>query len=385
MNKPKHASFFNFARLFALIKKETMQMLRDPSTLLVAFILPIILLFLFAYAVSLDIKNLPMALVRQSDSVKAQSIAAKYSGNRYFIVTPMRDVESARVEMTKGKVRGIVIIPYDFDKRITDSDLGPIVEIISDGSQPNTARFFGNAASAVAQLWLQENYGDVIRAQNIKPIDTITRFWYNPEIESRKALIPGAIAIVMTMIGTLLTAMVVAREWERGTMEALMATPTNRIEILIGKLLPYFLLGLAATAICTLLAVFIFKVPLNGSIFALLLISSTFLIPALGQGLLISAATKNQFLAAQIALFSGFLPALLLSGFIYETTSMPLPLQYLSRIIAARYYVDSLRTLFLVGDNWKTFLPNMGFMALIGLFFFIIALRATTKTLDGKE
>lgn len=370
-------------RLGALIRKETLQMIRDPSTLLVAVILPIILLFMFAFAVSLDIKNQPIALVRQSDSVKAQDLAARYSGTHFFVVHPMRDLKTAKAAIIRGTVRGIVIIPSNLDDRIAKPELGPLVEIIADGSQPNTARFIGNAALAIAQNYLLENQG-FGKITNNPSIELVPRFWFNTEIESRRTLIPGAIAIVMTMIGTLLTAMVVAREWERGTMEAIMATPSRVLEILIGKLLPYFFLGLMATMICASVATFIFHVPLRGSIFGLVAISSAFLVPSLGQGLLISAATKNQFLAAQLALFSGFLPAMMLSGFIYEISSMPLPLRVLSHIFPARYFVDCLRTVFLVGDVWRVFLPNMGFMLLIGAFFFWRSAKATTRTLDGK-
>jgi ABC-2 type transport system permease protein len=373
----------NLARLIALIRKETMQMVRDPSTFLVAVILPIILLFMFAYAVSLDIKNMPIGIIKQSDSAKAQSLAAKYSGTKFFVIVPQSDINEAKQNIILGKIRAIIIIPQNLDERIANQHSGALVEIIADGAQPNTARFVGNAAQFVAQQFLVENqyFG---KMPNNPMIEMSPRYWFNAEIESRRTLIPGAMAIVMTMIGTLLTAMVVAREWERGTMEAIMASPSSVFEILIGKLLPYFMLGLIATLICAIMAVLVFHVPLRGSIFGLLAVSSAFLIPALGQGLLISAATKNQFLAAQLALMSGFLPAMMLSGFIYEISSMPIPLRIISHIVGARYYVDCLRSLFLVGDVWGVFLPNIGAMLLIGLGFFILSARATSRTLDGK-
>ena len=375
---------FDIQRLGALIRKETIQMLRDPSTILVAVVLPVILLLLFAYAVSLDIKNLPIAVVRESDSVKAQSLSAAYSGTKFFVVNSQPNRQKAYELMVRGTVRGIVIIPHNLDKRLTSSNLGPMVEIISDGAQPNTARFIGGAASGVAQEWLAQSIGSKSPSGLFAQITLIPRYWYNAEIESRRTLIPGAIAIVMTMIGTLLTAMVVAREWERGTMEAIMATPANNIEILIGKLLPYFGLGMMATLICGALATWFFGVPLRGTWFGIIIISSAFLVPALGQGLLISIVTKNQFAAAQLALFTGFLPALMFSGFLYEISSMPLPLRLLSQIVAARYYVDGLRTIFLVGDIWKVLIPNIGFMLAIGAFFFVLAWRNSSKTLDGK-
>ena len=205
------------------------------------------------------------------------------------------------------------------------------------------------------------------------------RFWFNPELLSRNFLIPGSIAIVMTLVGTLLTSLVVAREWERGTMEAMMATPVTVVELLAGKILPYFLLGLASMTVCVLLAVFAFHVPFRGSIVALYALSASFLMPALGQGLLISTVTKNQFLASQLALVSAFLPAFLLSGFLFEIDSMPRIIQIITFIVPARYLVPSLQTVFLAGDVWPLFARSIGVMLLIGLILFAIAARNTRK------
>jgi ABC-2 type transport system permease protein len=212
-------------------------------------------------------------------------------------------------------------------------------------------------------------------------IRPVPRFWYNPELESRFFLVPGSIAIVMTLIGTLLTALVVAREWERGTMEAMMATPIGVAELLAGKLLPYFALALASMALSTTVAVLLFGVPLRGSLPALLLLSIAFLCPALGQGLLISAVTKNQFVASQVALLTGFLPSFLLSGFIFEIDSMPTAIQWLTMVVPARYFIPSLQTVFLAGDIWPLFLTDIGAMLLIGGVFFALAARSTKKRL----
>ena len=208
------------------------------------------------------------------------------------------------------------------------------------------------------------------------------RYWFNAELESRRALVPGAIAIIMTIIGTMLTALVVAREWERGTMEAVMSTPASVAEILVGKLLPYFVLGMLSTMAATALAIFVFDVPLRGSLAALLLLSAVFMLPALGQGLLISSLARNQFLAAQIALFSGFLPAFMLSGFLFEIDSMPAPIRAITWLVPARYFVSSLKTVFLVGDQWAVFVPDLLAMAVIGVVLFALARRATRKNLE---
>ena len=371
-------------RLLALVRKETLQVVRDPSAILIAFLLPIVLLFLFAFAVSLDVRDVRLGVVLESDSAEAQSLAAAFAGTRYFEVTPVRDRREIEPKLIKGEVHGMVVIPQDFDLRLGAPDRGPLVQIITDGTQPNTASFVGGYAEGVVNNWLASRgdgsrNGDGSRA----PLGLVPRFWFNAEIESRRFLIPGAIAIVMTMIGTLLTAMVVAREWERGTMEAIMSTPASILEILIGKLLPYFGLGLIATLACAVASVLLFDVPLRGSWLALLALSTAFLVPALGQGLLISAIARNQFVAAQLALISGFLPALLLSGFLFEIDSMPLVIRAFTHIVAARYFVAALQSVFLAGDVWSLFLPNMLWMLAIGIVFFTITALRTKKSLDA--
>ncbi|HVS24111.1 MAG TPA: ABC transporter permease [Gammaproteobacteria bacterium] len=368
-------------RLLALVRKETLQIARDPSAILIAFVLPVVLLFLFAFAVSLDVRDVKIGVVLESDAPEAQSLAAAFAGTRYFLVTPARNRREIEPEVIAGRLHGMVVIPQDFDIRLERPERGPLVQIVTDGTEPNTASFVGGYAQGVVANWLASRSGG---SQPKKAGPTLEpRFWFNPEIESKRFLIPGAIAIVMTMIGTLLTAMVVAREWERGTMEAMMSTPASILEILVGKLLPYFGLGLIATLGCSAAAVFLFDVPLRGSVFALLLLSCSFLIPALGQGLLISAIAKNQFIAAQVALVSGFLPALLLSGFIFEIDSMPLVIRVFTRLVAARYFVASLQSVFLAGDVWSLFVPSILSMLAIGAVFFTITALKSRKSLDA--
>jgi ABC-2 type transport system permease protein len=374
---------FDLARLTALIHKESRQMWRDPATILIAFVLPVVMIFLYAYAVSLDLNKVPVGVVLESDGGNAQSLAAAFSGSRYFEVHPARDRREVEAGIVSGRLRGFVVIPQDLDRRIAagaDRSAGPVplVQVVTDGTQPNTAGFVANYAASVVGAWRASRGGIAGAGVTLEP-----RFWYNPELQSRRFLLPGAIAIIMTMIGTLLTALVVAREWERGTMEAMISTPVSVFEILVGKLLPYFTLAMAATVICTAISVFVFGVPLRGSWLSLLLLASAFLVPALGQGLLISAVARNQFVAAQLALVSGFLPAFLLSGFIFEITSMPLPIRLLTYLVPARYFVAALQTVFLAGDVWAVFVPNTLAMLAIGLVFVLIARARTKKSLDA--
>lgn len=375
---PGSSPGFSGRRLLALVRKEGLQVMRDPSAILIAFVLPVILLFLFAYAVSLDIRQVPIGLVLESEDPSAQSLAAAFSGTRYFQVTPARDRRQVAGAVAAGDLKGFVVIPTDFAHRLVEPLAGPLVEIVTDGSQPNNAGFVANYAEGVVLGWAQ--------AAGLAPaprVDLRARFWFNPEIESRRFLVPGAIAIIMTMIGTLLTALVLAREWERGTLEALFSTPARVAEILIGKLLPYFGLGLLATLGSAALAIGVFGLPLQGSWGALLLVSAVFLVPALGQGLVISAIAKNQFIAAQVALFTGFLPAFLLSGFLFEIDSMPAPIRAISLIVPARYFIASLQTVFLAGDTWSVLVPNMAAMLTIGVVFFALARLKTRKSLDA--
>jgi ABC-2 type transport system permease protein len=377
MSRPASVEHFDLRRLRALVRKETLQIVRDPSSILIAFVLPVVLLFLFAYAVSLDVRDVRIGVVQESDGEAAESLAAAFDATRYFDVTfghDRRDVEPAVVA---GSLRGFVVIPQDFDARLARAGDAALIQVITDGSQPNTASFVSGYAQGVFANWLAGR-----GSAREPPLRFEPRFWFNPEIESRRFLVPGAIAIVMTMIGTLLTSLVVAREWERGTMEAVLSTPASTIEIVLGKFLPYFALGLAATIGSALLAVSVFDVPLRGSWPALLLLSGAFLVPALGQGLLISTITRNQFVASQAALLSGFLPAFLLSGFLFEIPSMPAWIQAITRVVPARYFVASLQTVFLAGDVWTQLLPCIGAMLAIGALLFAIMLAKTRRNLD---
>ena len=270
------------------------------------------------------------------------------------------------------------MIPQDFGRTALRG--GGTIQVVTDGSSPNTAAFVASYAEGVRQTWLAgrpDAIGGAKGAAMATPISINPRFWFNPELASRFFLVPGAIAIVMTIIGSLLTALVIAREWERGTMEAIMATPLRRFELMATKVVPYFVLGLGSMTVCTLLAVLVFGVPLRGSPLALLAIASAFLVPALGQGLFISSATKNQFVASQIALLTAFLPSLMLSGFLFEISSMPRWVQMITYVVPSRYLIPSLQTVFLAGDDWGMFGRDIAIMLGFGALFFAAAIRAT--------
>ena len=359
-----------FRRFTALVRKEMFQIIRDPSSILIAFVLPLILLFLFGYGVSLDATRVRVGVVVEEPTPIAEDLAASFRASRYFSVRDGRDRRRFEDDLVVGRIRGIIVISSTFARDAAGRG-GPQIQVLVDGSDPNTANFVQNYAQGVVATWAALRTAELGAIQPAIIVEQ--RYWFNQELTSRDFLVPGSIAIVMTLVGTLLTSLVIAREWERGTMEAVMATPVTATELLAGKILPYFMLGLAAMTLCVLLAVFLFQVPFRGSIFALYLLSAAFLIPALGQGLLISAATRNQFLASQLALITGFLPSFLLSGFLFEIKSMPLVIQYFTSILPARYLVPSLLTVFLAGDIWPMFLRSIAFMLLIGAALFTLA------------
>lgn len=370
-------SAFEPRRLLAMIGKEARQILRDPSSMLIAFVLPPILLFLFGFAVNLDTARARIGLAVLDHSDAAQNLSLAYQRSHWFAVGVSSSVAPLKDNLIAGRIRGVVVIPQDFGRQVAAG--GGDIQVITDGSSPNTASFVAAYAEGVRAAWARGRSLEHGSALGGAPITLIDRYWYNPELRSRNFLVPGAMAIVLTIIGTLLTALVIAREWERGTMEAIMATPVSMAELIVTKVVPYYMLGLGSAFVCALLATTVFGVPFRGSALALFLIVSAFLFPALGQGLFISAATKNQFVASQIALLTAFMPSLLLSGFLFEIDSMPKAIQWLTLAVPVRYLLPLLQSVFLVGDIWDLFLGNIAMMIVFGLVFFMLTVRATKR------
>lgn len=371
----------SFTRTRALVIKEYLQIIRDPSALLIAFVLPLILLFIYGYGISLDITNMKIGCVMEDRGPSASSFVQSLSKSPFFSVSFNKNSKEMGEDISAGRVLGGLVIPsYFSDFENNPLKVAPIF-VAADGSQPNTASFLQNYVASAFLNWSNQTKNENA-VPEVPGAKVVPRFWYNEELNSHHFLIPGSIAIIMTLIGTILTALVVAREWERGTMEALMATPLTIFEILIGKLIPYFFLGLISMFICTAIGCILFDVPLRGSIWALSMTTAVFLIASLGLGLLISSLTRNQFNAAQIAIVSAFLPAFMLSGFIFEISSMPFRIRILTYLLPARYMVSSLQTIFLVGDVLSLLIYNALAMLLFAGVLFIIMASKTNKRLD---
>jgi len=371
---------FRKQRLWAFMRKENLQIWRDPSSILIAVILPLLLMFLFGFGISLDANKIRIGLVLEDQSPTARRLADTFINTPYFDVRVSGDRAILEQAMINSQLRGVIVIEQDFSQKLLRGVQAPI-QILADGSETNTAIFVKNYAQGAIANWVaaeQEEHGDL----RTTPIVLENRVWFNAELKSHNVFLPGSVAIIMALIGILLTALVVAREWERGTMEAMMATPIQKSEIILGKLIPYFLLGLGSMILCLLIATLLFDVPFRGSFFVLLLSTSIFLVAALSQGLLISTLTRNQMVAGQIAVITGFVPSFMLTGFIFELQSMPTWLQIVSYILPARYFIAILKTSFLTGTVWELLIPNLLCLSFIAGVFLLVVAHLMNKRVD---
>lgn len=368
-------------QLGAVMLKEAKQVTRDPSSWIIAVFLPLLFLFLFGYGISLDTTVIKVAMVREDSSADARNFAAALENSKWFLIVHAADRAAGKQMLQDQEVKATVVIPGEFGTRLNSQSRLAQVQVLVDGAEPNTANYVRGYVNAIWAGFLAAR--GVQQGTAFSPPITIeARYWFNPNAESRWFLIPGSMTIIMTLLGTLLTALVIAREWERGTLEALYATPLTRGQILIGKTLPYFVLAMISMAVCVVTALVLFKVPLRGSLLTLGLVSAIFLIPALGQGMLISVTMRTQLAAAQLGLMTGYLPAMMLSGFLFDIHSMPAWLRFVTVFVPARYMNVSLQTVFLAGDLWAVLVPNMLFMLLVGALFFGLTWRNLRKRVD---
>lgn len=367
-------------RLGGLLRKEFLQIVRDPSSIAIAFVMPIFLLVLFGYGVSLDADHVPIALVAEAPSQDAADFFAALQGSRSFAPRIVESMPAAERALLEGEVNGIVRLRANFARLERSADGAPI-QVIVNGIDANTARLVQGYVEGAWGTWLvarAARQGQTLQT----PVDLQPRIWFNSEVRSRNFLVPGLVAIIMTLIGALLTALVMAREWERGTMEALMVTPASMSEVLLGKLAAYFTLGTGGMLLSVGLAVWLFGVPLRGSFWLLWGCSSLFLLAALGMGLTISTLARSQFVAGQVAIIATFLPAFLLSGFIFDIDSMPAVVQAITHVVVARYFVAIVHTLFLAGNVWSVILPNALALAVMAAIFLGITWRKSRKRLE---
>jgi ABC-2 type transport system permease protein len=365
-------------RLTALMRKESRQLLRDPSSIAIGIVMPVILILLFGYGLSLDVTNVPVAIVMEDASADARELAAGFQLSHYFEPVMVRSMPQAEQLMIARKIDGIIRIRSDFSRQLAAGHAE--VQVLASGTQANNARVIEGYAQGAIGQWSARRAaeGNAVAGGGIT---VASRLWFNEANDSHYYLVPGLIVLIMTLIGSFLTALVMAREWERGTIEALFVTPVRGDEILLGKMVPYFALGMAGLALCVVAAKLLFGVPLRGSIFVLAASSALYLLVTLGLGLWVSSATKSQFVSSQIALLVSFMPAMMLSGFLFDLRSAPLAIRLISYVLPARYYVTLLQTEFLAGDVWSVIAPNAAVLALMAAVLLLLAQRATRKKL----
>ncbi len=372
-------------RVWAIARKEAIHILRDPRSLAMAIAIPMLLLLLFGYALSLDVDNVPTVVWDQSASHESRELVSRLDGSRYFSITghvqSYRDVER---EIDSGRALVALVIPTDFAGRIEAGRPAPVQAIV-DGSDPNTATIAMGYLDALAFAYSQDVALREIRRATGQvvhpPVDLRARAWFNADLESKNYIIPGLIAVIMMVIAALLTSLTVAREWEQGTMEQLIATPVRGDELILGKMLPYFAIGMLDVALAVLMGELLFDVPLRGSASLVFGMAAIFLAGALSLGMVISIVTRSQLLASQLAMVLTFLPAFLLSGFMYAIANMPAPIQAITRLVPASYFVTMLKGIYLKGVGFEVLAIEAGLLVTFGFVLVLVANRRFRKKL----
>ncbi|NWG03716.1 MAG: ABC transporter permease [Syntrophaceae bacterium] len=364
-----------FSRTWAIARKEWFHIFRDWRSLGLVILMPVLLMLLFGYAVTLDVKKVPMGVLDRDKSQESLSFIYRFSASPYFHLRLFaEDEKEIKKLIDRGEVKMGLILPWDFSRTIKAGKKAA-VQVLLDGSDSNTANIILTYVQGVAREFnLEKTFLKIERlgGQKLKPpVEGRPRIWFNEELESKNYFIPGLVAVIMSIIGVLLTGQVIVREWERGTMELLISTPVRKEELIIGKLFPYFFLGLLDLSLAVWMGTWVFEVPFRGSLLLLFLLSCIYILVALALGMTISTNARTQILANQMAMVIGFLPTFLLSGFTFVIANMPFWLQLITYVIAPRYYVTLLKEIFLKGANlsflWTETIILVG-MALVGLW-----------------
>ena len=400
----------NLRRLKAVAKKEFLHVLRDPRSLMMGIGMPMLLLFLFGYALTMDVDRVPLVVWDQAETAQSREFISRFSGSRYFDLRQQASGYLAIEEAVDRREALIaLVIPPDFDRLLSRGERAP-VQTILDGSDPSTATIaLGYAEATAAQFSRDialkqmrttprpplpsptESGGDTGGVsgggarqgggglQRVPSLELKPRVWFNTDMVSRNFIFPGLIAVVMMIMAAILTSLCIAREWETGTMEQLIATPVSGLELIFGKLAPYFCIGVLDLILCVCVGEFVFHVPLRGSLGLLSALAMLFLFGALSFGILLSIITKSQLLASQLAIVTTVLPAFLLSGFIFPIENMPLPIQAVTRVISARYFVFILRGIYLKDVGLAVLWPEVLFLGVFGTVMLAVAVMKFRK------
>lgn len=370
-------------RLWALVKKEFHQMLRDRSNLLVGLALPVTLILLFGYGMSFDVKDVRVAMVLEDASPRVQQVLAGLRGSTYMEPRWAGSMPEAEQWLRRHEVEAILRVPSDFSGRLQTGDA--TAQLVVNGSESTSAATIESYVNGVLALWAQKEAdragpaGQTVAAGSVQ---VQQRLWFNEAGESTWFLVPGLLVLVLTLIGAFLTSLLIAREWERGTMESLFVTPVRPLEIVLAKLIPYVGVGLVDLAMCLLAAHFLFEVPMRGSLGMMVLGGTLYLVVSLLMGLFISGRTRNQFQASQVALLGSLLPSMMLSGFIFDLRNAPALVQVIGHLLPATHFMGLAKSLFLMGNHWPTVMQNLGILLIYAVLLLWATLRTVRKRLD---
>ncbi|MCD4657645.1 MAG: ABC transporter permease [Planctomycetes bacterium] len=376
----------NMRRMWAVSRKEFLQVLRDPRSLGLAILMPVLLIVLFGYALTLDINRVPTIIWDQSMTPQSREYLSEFSSSEYFaIVEYTTNYETIQKYLDNGTALVGVVIPGDFASQLK-SGKKTQVQIIVDGSDSTTAQVAISYALVVTSEYSKNILLDYAASKAIEPpvnpIELSQRFWFNQELKSRNFIIPGLIAMIMMIIAALLTSLTFSKEWETGTMEQLITTPVKGWELIVGKLIPYIIIGFIDVLLAVLTGVLVFDVPIKGIVFLVLLSTFIFLVAGLTQGMLISIVTKNQLTSNMFAMVTTFVPSFILSGFVFALKNMPDFLQYLSYAVSARYFNKLERTLFLKGLGFEYIAFEFVLLILFALFLLFLSNNRFKKRLN---
>jgi ABC-2 type transport system permease protein len=379
-----------WSRLASLTRKEVRQLMRDRSSIAFGLLLPIALILLFGYGISLDVRDARVAVVVDAPTPQSHDVLSGLALSPWLSPLPVASMRAASRLLDEGRVDAIVHVPSDFARALAAGDAR--VQLVLQGSDAATARVMQGYVTAALGQWSREPAGTSAQAAGPGMASTAgglgvavlePRLWFNAANTSTWYLVPGLVVLVMTLVGAFLTSLLVAREWERGTMEALLVTPVRPAEILLSKMLPYFVVGAIGCALCLAAARWLFDVPFEGSLALIALACALYLLVALGLGLFISSATKNQFLASQVALIASFLPAMMLSGFLFDLHNVPLVVRAVGNVLPATHFMHVLKTLMLVGDVPAIVVPDLLLLAAYAAAFVGAARVVTRKRLPS--
>ena len=369
---------FSWRRLGALIAKESLHIRRDPRSLAMAFVMPLLLLVLFGWAITLDIQNLNVAVYDRDKSQPSRAYLRAFEGSTYFtLIAHVEDYRSLTRLLDSGEADLAVVLYPGFAEALEAGRSAP-AQVIADGADANTGTIALGYAEAVTNRFNAELVGGLAEPA----IDNRLRVWYNPELKSRWFIVPGLIAVIMTVITALLTSLTVSREWEQGTMEQLIATPVQGVELLVGKMTPYLIIGLVDVLVSVAMAIWVFGVPLRGSFWFLMGSGTLFMLGGLGLGILISTVARSQLVASQVAMVATFIPAFLLSGFLYSIDNMPPTLQWVTHAVQARYYVAILKDVFLKASPPIYLVNEVLFLTVFAIVVLGLALFKFKKRID---